>query len=89
MATSKRLYIIAITAQLADFYAERAFDMKTTSPDVLTVKELSAFLRIGINAAYQLVRDGTVPSVRINRQYRIPRQAVLDYLGQPNSDTCA
>lgn len=50
--------------------------------EVLTVRELSKVLRIGINGAYQLVRDGTISSVRVGRQYRIPRKAVLEYLEQ-------
>ncbi len=49
-------------------------------PATLTVKELSKFLRIGINAAYELVKDGTIFSVRVGRQYRIPRSAVEKYL---------
>ena len=53
---------------------------ETPLPAVLTVHELSKMLRIGINGAYQLVRDGTISSVRVGRQYRIPRKAVLQYL---------
>lgn len=48
--------------------------------DILTVKELSKLLRIGINAAYRLVRSGVIHSVRVGRQYRIPRSAVDEYL---------
>lgn len=55
---------------------------------VLTVKELAALLRIGINNAYQLVRDGTIRSVRVGRQYRVPRRAVDEYL-ENNFDGCA
>ena len=50
--------------------------------DVITVKELAALLRIGINAAYRLVRDGTIFSVRVGRQYRIPRASLDAYLNQ-------
>lgn len=62
------------------------FNHSTECPTVLTVAELSRLLRVGINNAYQLVRDGTIQSVRVGRQYRIPRSAVLDYLGHTNSD---
>lgn len=55
---------------------------------VPTVKELAALLRIGINNAYQLVRDGTIRSVRVGRQYRVPRRAVDEYL-ENNFDGCA
>lgn len=56
--------------------------------NVLTVKELATLLRIGINNAYQLVRDGKIRSVRVGRQYRIPRRAVDEYL-ENNFDGCA
>lgn len=55
---------------------------------VLTVRELAALLRIGINNAYQLVREGTIRSVRVGRQYRIPRRAVDEYL-ENNFGGCA
>lgn len=60
-----------------------------SNTDVVTVKELSTILRIGINGAYDLVRTGAIQSIRVGRQYRIPRQAILDYLGQSTADNCA
>lgn len=48
--------------------------------EIYTVLELSQVLRIGINAAYRLVQEGTIRSVRVGRIYRIPRSAVEDYL---------
>ncbi len=51
-------------------------------PDVLTVRELSRILRSSINTAYQLVRQKKVKSIRMGRQYRIPRWAVVEYLEQ-------
>lgn len=56
--------------------------------DVITVKELATLLRIGVNNAYSLVRNGTIHSVRVGRQYRIPKYAVDAYL-QKNSEHCA
>lgn len=56
--------------------------------DVLTVKELAKLLRVGINNAYRLVREGTIKSVRVGRQYRIPRSAVQQYLETQKND-CA
>ena len=48
--------------------------------DILTVKELSMLLRIGINAAYRLVRSGAIHSVRFGRQYRIARSSIDKFL---------
>ena len=56
--------------------------------NILTVKELSKLLRIGLNGAYRLVRDGTIKSVKVGRQYRIPLKAVEEYLTQKN-EACA
>lgn len=53
---------------------------------VLTIRELAKFLRIGINNAYGLVRSGKVRCVRVGRQYRIPRDAVEDYLHQQKTE---
>lgn len=55
---------------------------ETIVSTVLTVRELSTMLRIGINAAYRLVRSGVIHSVRVGRQYRIPRSAVDKYLSE-------
>ncbi len=51
-------------------------------PDVLTVVEAARFLRIGRSAAYEAVRTGEIPSQRIGKLIRIPRAALLEWLGQ-------
>ena len=48
--------------------------------DVLTVIETAKVLRIGKNAAYELVRDGKITSIRVGRKYLIPKQCILDFL---------
>lgn len=50
--------------------------------DVLTVAELQEILNIGRNSAYALLQSGTLPSFRIGKKWRIPKDAVLHYLGQ-------
>ena len=50
-------------------------------PLALTVEEAGRVLRIGRNGAYNLVRCGALPCIRIGRQLRVPRQAVQDFLG--------
>lgn len=49
-------------------------------PDVLTPGEVQSFLRLGRNATYDLLKDGTLRSVRLGQKYLIPRQAVRDLL---------
>jgi len=49
--------------------------------DMVTVEELAKMLRIGRNSAYELVRAGIVPSLKIGRkQIRISKPAVIDYI---------
>ena len=52
--------------------------------DVVTVDELAEMLKIGRNTAYELVRSGAVQSVRVGRNIRIPKQAVIDYVTNQN-----
>ena len=49
-------------------------------PDILTVDDLMVFLGIGKNSAYDLVRSGKLRSIRIGRQIRITKDAVLAFL---------
>lgn len=43
-------------------------------------EDLMPLLGIGRNTAYELIRSGQIRSVRIGRQIRIPRDALLEFL---------
>lgn len=49
-------------------------------PMTLRVEDLMPLLGIGRNTAYELIRSGQIRSVRIGRQIRIPRDALLEFL---------
>jgi len=49
-------------------------------PLVLKVEDLMPILAIGRNMAYELVRSGQIYSVRVGRSYRIPVNALEEYL---------
>ena len=49
-------------------------------PMTLGVEDLMPILGIGRNTAYELIRSGQIRSIRIGRQIRIPRDALLDFL---------
>ena len=49
-------------------------------PMILQVEDLMPILGIGRNTAYELIRSGQIRSVRIGRQIRIPREALLEFL---------
>ena len=54
-------------------------------PLTLRVEELMPILGIGRNTAYELIRSDQIRSVRIGRQLRVPKDAVLDFLVRQNS----
>ena len=49
-------------------------------PLTLKVDDLMPILGIGRNTAYALVRSGQIRSIRVGRQLRIPRDALIDFL---------
>ena len=49
-------------------------------PVTLRVEELMPILGIGRNTAYELIRSGQIRSIRIGRQIRIPRDALLEFM---------
>lgn len=60
----------------------RSFD---ELPLTLRVEDLMPILGIGRNTAYELVRSKQIFSVKIGRQLRIPKQALIDYLTSSRS----
>ena len=56
-------------------------------PLMLRVDDLMILLDVGRNTAYELLRCGQLRSVRIGKQLRVPKQAVIDDLSlAPNKD---
>jgi excisionase family DNA binding protein len=59
----------------------------STTPDrtfaevrFLTVAEVAAMMRVSKITVYRLVHNGEMPAVRVGRSFRVPEQAVQDYL---------
>lgn len=49
-------------------------------PDVLDVEQMSKMLSICKKTAYKLLKDNAVISIRIGREYKIPKVHLIDYL---------
>lgn len=49
-------------------------------PLVLKVKDLMDLLAVSHNTAYELVRSGQIKSIRVGKTYRIPKDAIEEYL---------
>ena len=46
----------------------------------LTVAEVASVMRVSKMTVYRLVHGGELPAVRVGRSFRVPEQAVHDYL---------
>ena len=46
----------------------------------LTVAEVASMMRVSKMTVYRLVHAGELPAVRVGRSFRVPEQAVHDYL---------
>ena len=53
-------------------------------PLTLRVEDLTSILDIGRNTAYELVRCKKIRSIRIGKQLRIPKDALVEYLSDEN-----
>lgn len=49
-------------------------------PDILTVEEACEALRIGYNAAYELLRSGKLRAYKNGRVWRIPKESLKEYI---------
>lgn len=65
---------------------DQQYEILKDYKDVLTFSELKKVLRIGKSKTYQLLRDGTIKSIRIGTEYRIPKPYVINYLYQNSTE---
>jgi len=55
--------------------------------EVLTIKELSAYLKIPKSTLYKLAREGKVPGQKIGRHLRFSKAVIDRWLGDTHGDT--
>ncbi len=48
--------------------------------DILTAEDVSEILMIGMNRTYSLLNSGMIKGLRIGKKWRIPRDAVREYI---------
>lgn len=58
--------------------------MFTSYPDLVNIVQLKEMLGIGITLAYRLVKNKTIPALKIGREYKIPKRNVIAYLTNQN-----
>ena len=49
-------------------------------PMALTVPEVAEILRVCTKTVYKLIREGSIPHVKIGREIRVPKGHLIDYL---------
>ncbi|MCL2546154.1 MAG: helix-turn-helix domain-containing protein [Oscillospiraceae bacterium] len=49
-------------------------------PDVLDVKQVSQLLSISTKTVYRLLRNGTIDSLKIGREFRVPKVNIMKYV---------
>jgi len=54
--------------------------MHESAGEVLTIDELSAYLKIPKSSLYKLVRDGAIPCQKIGRHWRFHKAAIDAWL---------
>lgn len=50
-------------------------------PDVLKPEDVMTILGIGKNTVYRMLKSGELKSIKVGKQYRIPKKYLLQYLG--------
>ena len=65
----------------------KAFFQGCSMDEVLTIKELSAYLKIPKSRLYKLVWEGKVPGQKIGRHLRFSKAVIDRWLGDTHGDT--
>ena len=59
---------------------EHSAEMFKDYPDIITILDLQAMLHIGRNAAYKLLQDNSIVSIRVGKKYIIPKASVASFI---------
>jgi excisionase family DNA binding protein len=62
-------------------------DRQLSEVRFLTVAEVAAIMRVSKMTVYRLVHGGVLPAVRVGRSFRVPEDAVHQYLRNSFVDT--
>jgi excisionase family DNA binding protein len=54
----------------------------STTPTLLTVREVAQVMRVSTMTVYRLIRAGDLVATRVGRSYRIFENDVASYLGR-------
>ncbi len=60
--------------------------MNENLSDVLTIEELSAYLKIPKSTLYKVVREGKIPSQKVGRHWRFRKTAIDRWLEETRAE---
>ncbi len=55
-------------------------------PQYLTVAEVAETMRVSRMTVYRLVHSGDLPAIRVGKSFRVPEQALVQYLHDSATD---
>ena len=64
------------------FKLSEGYHMKDKPGDVLTIEDLSDYLKIPKSTLYKLVREGKVPCQKVGRHWRFRKEAIDRWLDE-------
>lgn len=50
-------------------------------PDILNVSDVAQILKVGHRSVYKLIHTGDLYSRKIGREFKIPKQSLINYIG--------
>jgi excisionase family DNA binding protein len=60
--------------------------MNSIGNEILTVKEVAEYLRIGQRSVYKLIRERKIPAIRILNKWRIDKVQLDNIFRSPSRD---
>ena len=56
--------------------------MDGNADEILTVQELSDYLKVPVSTLYKLVREGSIPATKIGKHWRFHKDAIDAWITQ-------
>lgn len=57
--------------------------MVDSPPEIMTIGEAAAYLRISISSLYKIAQEGRIPCQKVGRHWRFKREAIDRWLEPP------
>lgn len=65
---------------MASGHKKKEHERPLSEVQFMTVAEVAEAMRVSKMTVYRLVHSGDLPAARVGRSYRVPKQAVDEYL---------